>query len=142
MLCRTFDVRFVLHQRRRGFEIDAVGTYTAYEYDAMGNAEMGAAYATLIGLIGHACFTYLATRNVFKIEFEFGRLLTTGVLATAFCVLGNYFGDGYHLVPYKLLVFCGWLGTIWFCGILSAEEKVLVMQQVSGLRDRVMRKTS
>lgn len=110
------------------------------KYLANGMAEMGAAYGTLIGLIGHAVFTYLATRNVFRIKLEFGRLLTAGVIAAVCCVAGNSFGDGFRLVPFKLVVFCGWIALIWFGGLLSEEEKSLVMAHVLGLRDRLLRR--
>ena len=107
-------------------------------YSKMGRAEMGAAYATIFGLIGHSVFTFFATRNVFPIRFEFSRLIVAGIIAAACGWVGNYLGDGFQLVPYKMLIFTSWLGIIWFCGLLSDEEKALVIQQVIGLRARVL----
>ena len=105
--------------------------------EVRGYAEMGAAYATLIGLMGHACFTYVATRNVFRIQFEFGRLLLAGVIAVACVWVGNVWGDALHLVPYKLAVFLGWLAIIWFSGLLTSEEKEMVRQHAAELRGRI-----
>ena len=110
------------------------------KFGAVGSAEMGAAYATLLGLIGHACFTYFATRNVFRIRFEFGRLLIAGIIATGCCIVGNHWGDGFLLVPYKLGVFASWIGIIWLCGLLSVEEKILVRQQLADVVGRFARR--
>ena len=66
-------------------------------YRPTGHAEIGAAYATLLGLMAHAVFTYIATRNVYTIKFEFGRLLIAGGIAAACCYVGNLFGDGFGI---------------------------------------------
>lgn len=106
--------------------------------DGHGRAELGAAYATFIGLVGHAAFTYVATRNVFRIRIEFGRLLLAGCLAVAFSFLGNAYGDGFLMIPFKVVAFVGWLATLWV-GLLSNEEKELVRDQLMALRQRVFR---
>jgi O-antigen/teichoic acid export membrane protein len=111
-------------------------------YHIQGRAEMGAAYATLVGLIGHCVFTYLFTRNVFTIKFEFGRLIIAGVIAGVCCLVGNGLGNGFLFVPYKLIVFFGWIAIIWFCGLLSKEEKRLILQQIAGLRHRMLARRS
>lgn len=107
-------------------------------YHRQGAAEMGAAYGTVIGLIGHALFTYLGTRRVFAVKFELGRLVLGGALAAIFCLLGNSLGDGLRLIPFKLVIFITWLIAIWFGGLLTMEEKALAIQNVRDFQGRLL----
>lgn len=106
-------------------------------FHARGEAEMGAAYGSVLGLACHALFTYLGTRSVVPIKFEFGRLLLVGGLAILLCLLGNSLGDGFRFIPLKLAAWAAWPAVLWYGGLLSAEEKAIAASTVSGGFERL-----
>ncbi len=82
----------------------------------------GAALATLLGFLFTAAMTGIMAQRVFVVHYEWGRV--GGLLAWAVGVwlLGTRLPESLWMLPFKMVLWFGWLGLMWFT-VLSAEEK-------------------
>ena len=87
-------------------------------------AEMGAAWATVIGYGAYCLLTILTAQSIFHVEFEFRRIAIIFVSAVAVSLLGRLIAD-YTILKAALLAIV--LYTFWRSGIVQDEEKQLIL---------------
>lgn len=102
----------------------------------------GAALATLGGFGFLALATYLATQPIFPVRYEWSRLLGLLALAVAAWMLGRQLPTGPWGAGVKGLIVLLVPATAWLSGLVSDEEKRLVLAVAVRLRTRLGRRTT
>jgi O-antigen/teichoic acid export membrane protein len=97
-------------------------------------AGMGAAIATLVGFLFHFMVSLLVSRRVFRIQFEWDRLLGLLGISTLLCFLSVLVGDGMDALPWKILLALAWPACIWATGLLSPAERQYIGKVVRQVR--------
>jgi O-antigen/teichoic acid export membrane protein len=89
--------------------------------------EMGAAYANLAAFSFLALATWAVSQNIFRVKYE--RLRLAGMLLSAFGVvfLSQAIPWGHWAIPVKLLLWMSWPVLMWLTGLVSGEEKELLL---------------
>jgi O-antigen/teichoic acid export membrane protein len=93
---------------------------------------MGAAYAALGGCIFLAAATWAVSQRVFLVRYEYGRLFAMLATAIALVLLtAEHLGVGGINIPIKLAVWAVWPAVLWGAGLISKDEKAII---VTGVR--------
>jgi O-antigen/teichoic acid export membrane protein len=87
---------------------------------------MGAALATLGGFAFLALLTWLVTRQVFPVDYEWSRLIPVLALTISLWLLSRLVGTGGWALACKLSLWLTWPLVVWHTGLLSAVEKQYV----------------
>lgn len=82
----------------------------------------GAAWATLFGFVFNAALTWLVSRRIQPVDYEWGRLATMLVLAVLVWSVGQLLPAELWLLPLKGLLWFSWPALLWLT-VLSDEEK-------------------
>jgi O-antigen/teichoic acid export membrane protein len=86
----------------------------------------GAACATLLSLVVHCGFTFLVSQRVFRVDYEFGRITLMLIVAVALLVAARGAAPGIVGLAEKAVLWLAWPVCLWWCGIVSRQEKCLV----------------
>lgn len=90
----------------------------------------GAAFATLLGFVFNAWLTWKVSQRVFSVNYEFGRLGALLALAALFWAFSRLLPSSLWLAPAKLGLWVTWLAALWTLGIVTAEEKTWVVDNL------------
>lgn len=88
---------------------------------------LGAAWATLGGLCFHAVLTLIVSQRVFRVRYEPARLAAMLGLAIALALASRCLGASLMSIPGKLALCALWPVLLWVGGVVSDEEKSLVL---------------
>jgi O-antigen/teichoic acid export membrane protein len=97
---------------------------------------LGAAGATLGGLCFHAALTLIVSQRVFRVRYEPARLAAMLGLAIALALAARCLGSGLVSIPGKLALCALWPVLLWAGGVVSDEEKSLVLGAAGRALDR------
>lgn len=87
----------------------------------------GAAYATLLGLAVHCGITCMVSQRVFRVKYEFGRLAVMLAAAVALVLAARGAPHSAGGLLEKLVLWAAWPALLWWGGIVTAEEKSLLL---------------
>jgi O-antigen/teichoic acid export membrane protein len=88
---------------------------------------LGAACATLAGLMVHCAVTFVVSQRLFHVQYEFGRLFVMLGLAIAMVAAEHYTGPGAIGFAQKAALWTAWPLLLWFTGVVTQEEKTFVL---------------
>jgi peptidoglycan biosynthesis protein MviN/MurJ (putative lipid II flippase) len=91
---------------------------------------LGAAYATLGGLMIHCAITYRVSQRVFRVHYEFGRM--AGMLLTAMLVtaVAHFTRPDLIGLVHKALIWLAWPVILWIVGLVTTDEKQFLLSSV------------
>ena len=101
--------------------------------------DIGAAYATLLGLLVHAAFTAIVAQRVFRINFEHGRIVGALMLSLLVYAGTQMMGTGVFEFVLKTLLCMSWPVVAWIVGLITEDEKRAVLAGVLWLKGRASR---
>ncbi|HVS39943.1 MAG TPA: lipopolysaccharide biosynthesis protein [Gemmataceae bacterium] len=106
---------------------------------------MGAAFATVAGFAFLAAGTWWATQRIFRVQYEWSRLLDLLGLAAGLWLVSRFLPAAPWTVAARAGLWLLWPLLVWVCGLPTAEEKkyvfAAVRQALKRLRHRTMRST-
>jgi O-antigen/teichoic acid export membrane protein len=91
----------------------------------------GAAWATLLGLAGHAALTRWVSQRVFAIRNEAGRVAAMLALAAALWVVSRLLPATAWAIPAKIGLWALWPLTLWKTGLVRPDEKAWAQAAVT-----------
>jgi len=100
---------------------------------------MGAAFAALGGFMFHAAATWAVSQRVFHVQYEYGRVGTMLASAIAVVLLAGHLDLGIVNVPAKLGLWAAWPAMLWITGLVSKDEKAMVMAAIDQVGRRAKR---
>ncbi len=87
---------------------------------------MGAAYATLVGMLVHCAITCVVSQRVFHVRHEFGRLSVMLGSAVALTAASHHVGNNIPGLLEKLALWLAWPVLLWWTGVATQDEKYVV----------------
>ena len=100
---------------------------------------MGAAFATVAGFAFLAAGTWWATQRIFRVEYEWGRVLDLLGLAAGLWLVSRFLPVAPWTVAARAGLWLLWPLLVWVCGVPSAEEKDYVFAAVRQALKRMRR---
>jgi O-antigen/teichoic acid export membrane protein len=88
---------------------------------------LGAAFATLGGMMAHAAFTFVVSQRVFHVRYEFGRLSAMVGLALVLTITAECMEDDPLRLCIKVLLLAAFPAVLWWTGMVTREEKAVVV---------------
>ncbi len=88
---------------------------------------LGAAFATLVGLIVHCGATFVVSQRLIRVQYEFGRVFAMLALAIALVAAEHYTEPGVIGLAQKAALWAAWPVLLWFTGVVTQEEKTFVL---------------
>jgi O-antigen/teichoic acid export membrane protein len=92
---------------------------------------MGAALATVAGFAFLALGTYWATQRIFRVEYEWGRLIDLVGLAAGLYMASRFLPPVWWSVAVRAGLWLLWPALVWACGLPSEEERAYVLAAVA-----------
>ena len=84
---------------------------------------LGAASALVGGFFLHAAITFFVTQSVFRVQYEFGRIVAMLGIAIIFTLVAGKLGDGYAAIIGRVALCASWPILLWIIGLISVVEK-------------------
>ena len=103
---------------------------------------MGAAFATIAGFAFLALGSWWATQRIFRVEYEWGRVLDLLGLAGGLWLVSRFLPVAGWTVAARAGLWLLWPLLVWVCGLLSAEEKDFIRTAVRQALARFRRGTA
>ncbi len=94
----------------------------------------GAACATLISLAVHCAITFVVSQRIFHVDYEFGRITLMLSLAIVLLVVARGAAPGALGLAEKAVLWATWPLCLWWTGVVSRQEKGLVLTNVRRAR--------
>ncbi len=91
---------------------------------------MGAAYAVVGGYLFHATATWAVSQRIFRVRYEFGRIAGMLMAAVLLVILSYQIHLGVWDIPVKAALCAAWPLVLWISGLITAEEKAMVLRLV------------
>ncbi len=98
---------------------------------------LGAAWAILAGNAFLAAATWAVSQRVFRVEYEYGRLAAILASAVAVVLLAGQLDAGMMNIPAKLVLCAAWPAMLWLTGLVSRDEKAMVLAAIREAGRRV-----
>jgi O-antigen/teichoic acid export membrane protein len=95
----------------------------------------GATYSVLIGLAVNCAVTYGVSQRVFRVHYEIGRISAMLALAVVITFASRNVPPGLVGTPHKLLLWAAWPVMLWCAGIVTPDEKAIVVAACRHSRD-------
>ncbi len=86
---------------------------------------MGAAYATLGGMMTHCGITFVVSQRLFRVHYESGRLCAMLGLSLALTITAECMADDVPNLVTKVILWMSFPIILWTGGIVSEEEKAM-----------------
>ncbi|MCX7424633.1 MAG: lipopolysaccharide biosynthesis protein [Planctomycetia bacterium] len=122
-------------RRRTGLKpyISAVSASTAlglYAWLIPTHGAMGAAYATLVGMLVRFVCTVLVSQRVFHVQYETVRVIGMLLLGTAIVLASQAFGTDPSAILAKSVLWVAWPALVWTTGMIAPDEKKQIQSLV------------
>jgi O-antigen/teichoic acid export membrane protein len=117
------------------FFLSGLTTVGLYLWLIPAHGALGAALATLVGLIVHCGATFVVSQRLIRVRYEFGRVFAMLALAIALVAAEHFTEPGVIGLAQKLALWMIWPVLLWFTGVVTSEEKAFVLATCVRIRD-------